>query len=72
MKNIGKKFNENNKDVKLIFNDKRHQYGGSECGIYSMYFLLQRLEGQTMYDISKKKIKDSYMNKLRNILYIKS
>ena len=71
MKKMGDKFKKNNRSVHLIYNDKRHQYGGSECGIYSMYFLLQRLEGQSMNDIYKKKIKDSYMNKLRDVLYLK-
>ena len=63
MKKIG------NKQYKLIYNDKRHQYGGSECGMYSMYFILQRLENISMKRISQKKISDSNMNKLRDILY---
>ena len=58
-----------NNEYKLIYNDKRHQYGGSECGVYSMYFLLQRLENISMKQISKKNISDEKMNKLRNILY---
>lgn len=63
MKKIG------NNEYKLIYNDKRHQYGGSECGMYSMYFILQRLENITMKQISEKKISDNNMNKLRDILY---
>jgi len=63
MKKIGKG------EYKLIYNDKRHQYGGSECGMYSMYFILQRLENISMKQISQKKISDEHMNKLRNILY---
>ena len=58
-----------NNEYKLIYNDKRHQYGGSECGVYSMYFILQRLENISMKQISKKNISDEKMNKLRNILY---
>jgi hypothetical protein len=26
--------------VKILYNDKRHQYGNSECGVYSMNFIL--------------------------------
>lgn len=63
MKKIG------NNEYKLIYNDKRHQYGGSECGMYSMYFILQRLENISMKEISKKKISDESMNKLRDIMY---
>lgn len=53
----------------IIYNDKRHQYGGSECGMYSMNFILERLHGTTMYDISKMTIPDSNMNYLRQLLY---
>jgi hypothetical protein len=53
----------------VIYNDKRHQYGGSECGMYSMNFILERLHGTTMYDISKMDIPDSKMNYLRKLLY---
>lgn len=58
-----------NKEYKLIYNDKRHQYGGSECGVYSMYFIIQRLENISMKQISDKNISDECMNKLRDILY---
>ena len=43
-----------NQQYKLIYNDKRHQYGGSECGMYSMYFILQRLENISMKKFQKK------------------
>ena len=55
-----------NQQYKLIYNDKRHQYGGSEWNV-SMYFILQRLENISM-KISQK-ISDEHMNKLRDILY---
>ena len=38
--------NRNKNDSILIYNDKRHQYGGSECGIYSIYFILQCINGR--------------------------
>lgn len=53
----------------IIYNDKRHQFGGSECGMYSMNFILERLHGTTMYDISKMEIPDAQMNYLRKLLY---
>jgi hypothetical protein len=53
----------------VIYNDKRHQYGGSECGMYSMNFILERLHGSTMYDISNMTIPDEKMNYLRKLLY---
>ena len=53
----------------VIYNDKRHQYGGSECGMYSINFLLERLHGVDMYDIYKRKISDKKMNDLRTLVY---
>jgi hypothetical protein len=56
----------------IIYNNKRHQYGNSECGVYSMNFILERLHGSTMYDISNVAIPDSEMNHLRSLLYNKT
>jgi len=58
-------------NVSVIVNDKQHQHGYSECGVYSMNFILERLDGKTMYDISQMKIPDAEMNHLRNLLYSK-
>ena len=63
------KYQKNNIDPIIIYNDTRHQYGGSECGMYSMNFILERLHGKTMYEISKMKIPDAKMVHLRNLLY---
>jgi hypothetical protein len=59
----------NNIEPLVIYNDTRHQYGGSECGMYSMNFILERLHGKTMYEISQMKIPDEKMNYLRKLLY---
>jgi hypothetical protein len=59
----------NNINPIIIYNDKRHQYGGSECGVYSMNFILERLHGKNMYEISQMKILDENMNYLRKLLY---
>ena len=54
---------------KIIYNDKRHQYGGSECGMYSINFILERLNNVNMYQIYNRKISDKKMNHLRKLLY---
>lgn len=59
----------NNINPIVIYNDKRHQYGGSECGMFSMNFILERLHGRTMYEISQVDIPDSEMTYLRKLLY---
>ena len=67
--NLIKQYNENKMNHIVIYNDKRHQYGSSECGVYSMNFILERLHGTTMYDISQMDIPDEKMNYLRKLLY---
>jgi hypothetical protein len=69
MNHLATKFEKNGIQPTLMYNDKRHQYGGSECGVFSMNFLLERLGGTTMYDISQMDILDKDMNYLRQILY---
>ena len=51
------------------YNKKRHQYGGSECGMYSMNFLIESLKGKTLKEIESKAITDREVNLLRSYLY---
>ncbi len=57
----GKKLNRKIKKTAL---KKRHQYSDSECGMYSLYFIIELIKGR---DISyfNKRIKDKCMKKLR-------
>ncbi len=66
---LGEKFLLKGEKVKILYNDKRHQYGNSECGVYSMNFILERLHGTPMKKISKSKIMDKDMNNMRRLLY---
>ena len=69
LNNIKKKYEKLNQKSIIIYNDTRHQYGGSECGMYSINFLLERLNNVSMYKISKRKITDKKMNDLRKLVY---
>jgi hypothetical protein len=53
----------------LLHNRIRHQYGNSECGVFSMNFIMERLGGKSLTRISKEKLTDERMNELRKILY---
>lgn len=66
---VGIKLNQLNGKHVYEYNKKRHQYGGSECGMYSMNFLIESLKGKTLMDIEKKSITDRDVNLLRNYLY---
>ncbi len=50
-------------------NKTRHQYGNSECGMYSMNFILQLLEGKDFDEICNSKIPDKQVNNLRPIFF---
>ena len=47
-----------------------HQYGNTECGIYSLFFIVHMLEDKTTEHYLKTHIlKDDYMNKFRHIYF---
>ena len=47
-----------------------HQYGNTECGIYSLYFIVHMLEDKmTEHYLKTHILKDEYMQKFRKIYY---
>jgi hypothetical protein len=59
----------NKKEYELIVNKRRHQFSESECGMYSLYFIIQMLKGYPFSKFLKKRIRDKYMIKLRKIYF---
>lgn len=57
--------------MKLMFNARRFQYGGSECGMYSMYFILCMLNGISFSKFCKDSVPDDFMLHLRELLFTK-
>jgi hypothetical protein len=57
--------------VKLMRNDKRAQFKGSECGVYSINFILRMLRGDKFEDICQDKIPDDKINKCRKVYFRK-
>ena len=51
-------------DIK--FNTMQHQYGGSECGVYSTNFIIRILRGDDFNTIHQIRIPDKEMNICRN------
>ena len=54
-------------DVK--YNKMQHQKGNSECGVYSINFILRLLKGKTFDHITKKRVTDAKVNKCRMIYF---
>jgi hypothetical protein len=63
--------NQKNKNENMIikYNKNKHQYGDSECGVYSINFILRLLRGDNFDKISNNKILDEKMKKCRKIYF---
>ena len=49
----------------IIYNKIRHQFSNSECGVYSMNFIIRLLHGENFNDITENITKDTDMNACR-------
>lgn len=58
-----------NKGFKFFINKKRHQYKNSECGVYSIYFIVQLLSGKEFKEVVNSHLPDEKMEKYRYELY---
>jgi hypothetical protein len=53
------------------YNRTQHQRGNSECGVYSINFILRLLKGKTFDHITGKRITDEKVNECRNVYFLK-
>jgi len=65
--------NKENPKIKFKFDSNvgvEHQYGSSECGIYSIFFIVHMLEDKiTKHYLKNHILKDEYMQKFRKIYF---
>ena len=57
------------KDAVKKVNDQRHQYKNSECGVYSINFILKSLSGKDMDDIFNNIVDDDNINLCRSVYF---
>jgi len=57
------------KKCDVNYNKKRFQYKNSECGVYSINFILDMLDGKTLKEIENNPIPDDEINKLREKIF---
>lgn len=55
--------------MKLMFNARRFQHLGSECGMYSLYFIIRMLAGDAFRPFCRRQPRDSVMLDLRDWLF---
>ena len=70
MNRLKEQGNKLGRNIKLFTNQTRHQFKNSECGIYSINFIVRLLEGENYKDISNNIIKDDEIERFRNIFFI--
>lgn len=63
-------YSQNNR-LKLMYNARRFQYSTSECGMYSMYFIVSMMNGIQFAKFCKHSVPDSVMLKLRKYFFSK-
>jgi len=59
------------KGCTLGYNARRFQYGNSECGMFSMYYIICMIHGISFRDFCKDSVKDEFMLDLRKVLFAK-
>ena len=52
--------------IDVRFNQNQHQFKDSECGVYSIYFILELLNGRSFQELSVDIVKDEEMNRFRS------
>jgi hypothetical protein len=55
--------------MKLMYNARRFQLQGSECGMYSLYFIIRMLSGDVFRPFCRRQPRDSIMLDLRDWLF---
>ena len=70
MNNLKNQASKMNINLKKNINKVRHQYKNTECGIYSIYFIVSQLEGKTFKDVSENIVKDEEIFKKRKEFFI--
>jgi len=55
----------------IINNEKVHQHKNSECGMYCIYFIVERLEGRPMSYFNNNRIADDNVEKKRTLFFYK-
>jgi hypothetical protein len=61
--------NNNQKDFDIRWNKKQHQFKDTECGVYSMNFVIRSMKGESFDSIVNNITKDDKINKCRGVYF---
>ena len=54
----------------VLYNDIKHQYGDTECGVYCLHFLTEMLKGVQFHKYVENKLNDKDIQKFRETFFI--
>ena len=60
-----------NNNIRVKVNKVRHQFKNSECGVYSINFIVNLLKGKSYEDLTNNVVKDDDMLKNRDVYYVR-
>ena len=60
---------QHNLSYKMHCNTIKHQLQNNECGVYAIYFMIQRLLGKDFNEIIKNIVRDKEMNHFRQYIF---
>jgi len=63
------KKNEYETELDVVYNKTRHQFKNSECGVYSVNFILRLLKGETFEEICSNVTLDDQVNECRKVYF---
>jgi hypothetical protein len=66
---LGGAIREKLNQVDVRFNKIQHQFENTECGVYSINFIIRLLKGETFNEITNNITKDAEMNQCRNVYF---
>lgn len=57
-------------DIDIRYNKVRHQFKDTECGVYSIYFILSMMAGKSFKEVTETIITDDKINKFREKFFL--
>ena len=64
-----KKYKNLQKPFRIFYNTQKHQTEDSECGMFSIYFIIKMLEGKSFHELNKQRITDNEVYKYRYVFF---
>lgn len=69
MRELAADLRNKHKKMDIRYNKTRHQYGNSECGVYSINFIVRLLGGESFEKLTKTQLSDDDVNKCREVYF---